>query len=340
MKRLHAVPVVSSFTPRWTRRSVKPLAISTALLTVAFSLSLSGSPADATFHGRNGRIAYSLDRGSGAEIYTITPGGTDRRRLTSVNGSALEPDWSPDGRRIVFEVDHPDGCSVEIMDRDGSHVRDLTGPGHPCDLNPAFTPGGHRIVFVARGGDGPIMSMNLRGGDRRVIFRGRGLYKKEPQVSPNGRKVLFLVEKDLGVIGGIEDNVKALYTVRMNGTHFKKVVPFRFDVCACGGDWSPSGKRIAFSNNAGAADEPQTRPTNLATIRPNGSHLRFVTHFTSVHVYVSNGTYSPNGRWILFRTTRDDKNVLWKIHPDGTHKTPLARFAFSPGSRDWGPRPN
>src|SRR5215468_4042657 len=37
-------------------------------------------PAHATFHGRNGRIAYTLDKGSGAQIYTINPDGTGRRR--------------------------------------------------------------------------------------------------------------------------------------------------------------------------------------------------------------------------------------------------------------------
>ena len=181
--------------------------------------------------------------------------------------------------------------------------------------------------------------MNLQGKDRRVVLRTQKLYKKEPQVSPDGRKVLFLAEKDLGVINGIEEDVKALYTVRMNGTHLKAVVPFDFDVCGCGGDWSPNGNRIAFSDNAGAGDEPQTRPTNVATIRPDGTGLRFLTHFQGINVYVSSGSYSPNGRWILFKTQRGDNYALWKIHPDGTRTTLIARFNFNPGTRDWGPRP-
>jgi len=308
------------------------LGLGTVFLTVV--------PAHATFHGTNGRIAYSLDKGSGEQIYTIKQDGTGKRQLTHVDGDAVGPDWSPNGRKIVFEHDHPsDQCSVEVMNADGTHMRDLTGTGHPCDSSPAFMPGGHRVVFTAAGGDGPIMSMNLGGGDRRVIFRSR-LYKKEPQVSPDGRKVLFGVEKDLPNLHlGYDENEKALYSVRMNGTHLKTVVPFDFDVCACGGDWAPNGKRIAFSNNAGAADGPQTLPTNLATIRLDGTGLRFLTHYKDINVYVSSGSYSPDGRWILFKTARDDKYTLWKIHPNGTHKTLIARFKFNFFTRDWGPRP-
>jgi Tol biopolymer transport system component len=290
-------------------------------------------------HATNGRIAYALDKESGAQIYTIKSDGTGQRQLTHVDGDIVSLDWSPNGREIVFELDHPnDHCSVEVMNADGTHMRDLTGTGHECDSSPAFMPGGDRVVFTAEGGSGPIMSMNLRGGDRRVIYRSQ-LYKKEPQVSPDGKRVLFLVEKDLPDRQGFDENEKALYSVRMNGTDLKTVVPFDFDVCACGGDWAPNGERIAFSNNAGAADEPQTLPNNLATIRPDGTDLRFLTHFQDIKVHRFIGSYSPDGRWILFKTASDDKYKLWKIHPDGTHKKLIATFKFNPFARDWGPRP-
>jgi Tol biopolymer transport system component len=300
-------------------------------------------PAHATFHGTNGRIAYSLDKGSGEQIYTIKHDGTGKRQLTHVNGAAVGPDWSPNGRKIVFEVDHPNetGCSIEIMNADGSNIRDLTGNRKGCEMTPAFTPNGRRIVFTHDCDQCAVVlkSMNLQGKDRHLILRARTLYKKEPQVSPDGTRVLFMVEKELGPINGVDENVKALYSVRMNGTHLKTVVPFDFDVCACGGDWAPNGKRIAFSNNAGAADEPQTLPTNVATIRPDGTDLRFLTHFQDIKVYHSSGSYSPDGRWILFKSASDDKYKLWKIHPDGTHKKLIARFKFDFFTRDWGPRP-
>jgi TolB protein len=294
-------------------------------------------------HATNGRIAYALDKESGAQIYTIKPDGTGQRQLTHVDGDVVSLDWSPNGREIVFEVDHPNetGCSIEIMNADGSNIRDLTGNRKGCEMTPAFTPNGRRIVFTHDCDQCAVVlkSMNLQGKDRRLILRARTLYKKEPQVSPDGTRVLFMVEKGLGPINGFDENEKALYSVRMNGTDLKTVVPFDFDVCACGGDWAPNGKRIAFSNNAGAPDEPQTLPTNLATIRPDGTDLRFLTHFQDIDVYHAIGSYSPDGRWILFKAASDEEYKLWKIRSDGTHKKLIATFKFNFFTRDWGPRP-
>lgn len=51
----------------------------TTLLTVL----LVAPSAYATFPGNNGRIAFSLDRGSGSEIYTIRRNGNGLRRPTT-----------------------------------------------------------------------------------------------------------------------------------------------------------------------------------------------------------------------------------------------------------------
>ena len=52
--------------------------------------------------GANGLIPFSLDKGSGGEIYTIEADGADLTRLTHLDGNAIAPDWSPDGSRIAF----------------------------------------------------------------------------------------------------------------------------------------------------------------------------------------------------------------------------------------------
>jgi Tol biopolymer transport system component len=243
----------------------------------------------------------------------------------------------------VFELDHPNGttCSIEIMNADGSHVTDLTGARPGCEYTPSFTPNGRRIVFAAQGCEAcieAIRSIDLHGRERRLVVQPHGLDFERPQVSPDGRTVLFLAEQDLGSVDGIDANVKALFTVRINGTHLRRVVPFDLDVCACGGDWSPDGRSIEFGDNAGYG-APQVRPNNIATIRPDGSGFRLVTDFQRPDVYAANGSYSPDGRWILFRTSRAGHNSLWKIHPDGTRRTLVAHFQFSPGTRDWGSRP-
>jgi Tol biopolymer transport system component len=105
----------------------------------------------ATAPGTSGRIAFGADTGAGSQIYTVRPNGHDLRQITHVNGAGLVPDWSPDGRRIVFEHDQDtaDICAnIAIMNADGSHLVDLLQPNpNICEGEPSFTPDGTRVVF-------------------------------------------------------------------------------------------------------------------------------------------------------------------------------------------------
>ena len=113
-----------------------PLAAAAMLLAVAPS-------ALATFPGRNGPIAFYSDTGAGAQIFTVRPNGHDLRQITHIDGDAVRPDWSPDGRRIAFELDTQDSASVAIMNADGSGMVVLppapaapraTLPSHPTAI--------------------------------------------------------------------------------------------------------------------------------------------------------------------------------------------------------------
>jgi len=129
-------------------------------------------PAWATFPGTNGQITFAALPTPGApgkQIYTIEPNGTGLRQVTHLPGDATAPHWSPDGNRIVFELDHPTGepgCSVMVMNADGSGLTDLTGNRNGCDATPSFTPEGTRIFFEHFDditGMDAIWSMNLSG---------------------------------------------------------------------------------------------------------------------------------------------------------------------------------
>jgi len=315
-------------------------------------LLLVATPAHATYPGKNGRIAFALDRGSGAEIYTMKSNGSGQRRLTHQDRSAWFPFWSPDGRMIVFELDYPseDCGSIELMDADGTDLLDLTGVSpvfrHGCAQGPSFTPDGRRILFAAETADGPgaIWSVDLRGERVRRIVRIQRLDKKvpgdklfkSPRVSPDGKTLMFLVEHSLRHLGS---NEKGLFSIGMDGKHLREIVPFSYDVSLKGGEWSPSGNRILFSVHAGPL--PSTEPQNIFTIRPDGTGLRQLTNYRRLlpDLGTGAGSYSPDGRWVMFKHVSDGRNTVWKVHPDGSHLTRIARakYAFS-GATVWGPR--
>jgi Tol biopolymer transport system component len=311
------------------------------LATVSSTLLLVAAPAGATYPGQNGRIAISMDLGSGSEIYTLRANGKDVTPLTDVNGDASEPDWSPDGTKIVFERTLSDGhCRIEMIKADGTGLVDLTRPGFKdgChEYTPSFTPNGRRIVYTAQACNHcplRIWSMNLRGQDQRMIFRWGGAFVDHPNVSPDGKTIEFTEENETS---GQEKN--AIYTVRMNGTHLTQVVPFRVDPCGCG-EWAPNGKRIGDSSHVNRAVR---QPPNLFTVRPDGRGLRYLTRYRakSPDISTAAGAYSPNGRWILFKHIDDSKGryVLLKIHPNGRGLTRIRNFDVNFYGRDWGPRP-
>jgi Tol biopolymer transport system component len=283
-----------------------------------------GGPAGATFPAQNGRIAFQVEKRSGTAIYTIKPDGTGLRRLTPRKGEALNPDWSPNGRRIAFNFNE---CRVAIMHADGSDRRVLPSktPGG-CEGDPSFTPDGSRLVYERFDPphDDAVWSMNVDGTDRQRIT-APDVGGPDPNVSPNGRKVSFLHSK--------VKEVNALYTASLDGTNLFRVTPFLgvgFKT-----DWAPDGRHIVITTHV---DSPKS--ANVATVRPDGSHLRMLTHYKGGERAALAGSYSPNGRWIVFRfeDSRREKFRLYKMHPDGTHRKLISRFPFATSFIDWGPR--
>jgi Tol biopolymer transport system component len=79
-------------------------------------------------------------------IRTMTPSGRHVKRVTPKGAFAGGPDWSPDGRHLVWR-DRRHG-DIFVMDRRGGHVRQLTSVEFPTsDRDPAYSPNGERIIF-------------------------------------------------------------------------------------------------------------------------------------------------------------------------------------------------
>jgi len=99
-----------------------------------------------------GRVG-TWQEGDPIDLFVMNTAGSNSRRLTEQQGVNQDPDWSPDGRRLVFDSTR-DGGNYEIytMELDTGLVRRLTD--HPAaDARPAFSPDGQHIVFHSNRGD-------------------------------------------------------------------------------------------------------------------------------------------------------------------------------------------
>lgn len=105
--------------------------------------------------------------------------------LTSPGLDTQQPNWSPDGRRIVFEY-HPQGGTINIavINRWGRHLRKLTRDSDVYNLDAAYSPDGRWIIFDRFPGTGDttdLYRMRPDGTHRRAMTRTPRANELEPK---------------------------------------------------------------------------------------------------------------------------------------------------------------
>jgi len=305
---------------RWTSR-IAGVAI------VASTSFVAAAPVHATYPGRNGLIAFVADTGEGSQIYTVRPNGKDLHQITDLAEGAGAPDWSPDGSRIVFGLGD---CTIAFIDPDGSDLMALPhGSPEPdvCEGDPSFTPDGSQVVYSAFDPvleDEAIWIMDVDGSDRVRLGRSPG-GGTDPNVSPDGSTVSFL--------GFLPNGPTALFAMGIDGSDVHQVGPALYGI-AFKHDWAPDGRHIVVTDNADDFDHP----ANVATMRPDGTGLRYVTDLQTPSSRAYVGSYSPDGDWIVFRLENGEGFGLCVVRPDGhALRTVLPFSEFRPRFIDWGP---
>jgi Tol biopolymer transport system component len=139
-----------------------------------------------------------------SHIYVIGADGTGVRQLTSGHNYDSNPSFSPDGGEIVF--DRQAGTSrtphLYIVEVGSGEVRRVTS-GSAAEYEPSFTADGRRIVFAGTANsDGgknrsAILWVGVDGHNLRILI-DTPRNDSEPDVSPNGRRILFVSSKSGG----------------------------------------------------------------------------------------------------------------------------------------------
>jgi Tol biopolymer transport system component len=305
------------------RRRVAPLALVAALAAYAVLLGVA-RPAQATFPGANGKIAFSTDLSADPQIFTVNPDGSGETQLTfSADGHAVAPDWSPDGTKIIFQGDQTGNQQIYEMNGDGSARHQLiTDPGFD-DLSPRFSPDGTKIAFSRCGASGcPIYTVNLDGtGLTQLTSSVWNSFN--PEWSPDGTKIAFDSNQD-----GL---VSAVWVMNANGSNQQRLTAPELE--AFYPDWSPDGAHTIFT------DLCCHFGSNVWVMKAGGTGLKQLTHFPTKH-QGGFGTYSPNGKKIaLVADLKYRDNCcfdLYTMDVNGTHLTRIVTDQPGVLFSDWG----
>jgi Tol biopolymer transport system component len=313
------------------------LALSTAAF-LAFA-----EPAHATAPGRNGLIAFTAGTDGGPQLFTVRANGSGLRQITHVDGEASNVDWAPNGRNITFVIATDGAARIATARPDGSHLRVLPQPTGVFDDQPSYSPDGRTIYFerfTVANNDDAIWRMTADGShQRRILAPFQGGSVTDPNVSPDGKTLSFQATD--GSVTGPPPALEAargLFTSGLDGDHVKQIRPFTADE-TIKADWAPNGRRIAVTENANHF-RPQ-EAANIVTVRPDGSCIRVVTRYDTEQTNAYLGSYSPDGRWLVFRYEVNGLFGLYRVRPDGSQRREiLAPTAFRPSLIDWGARPS
>ncbi|MHB9082100.1 MAG: TolB family protein [Pirellulaceae bacterium] len=123
-----------------------------------------------------------------AEIFVTNVDGTGETRLTRNEEAESGAKFSPDGKRIIYNVRSKE---IWMMDQDGRGQQRVVNGSSPC-----FSPDGKDIALIdAPAGDYQydIFEVNLATRRTRRLTNTGG-YKSSPSFSPNGIQVMFLTE--------------------------------------------------------------------------------------------------------------------------------------------------
>jgi len=167
------------------------------------------------------------------------------RAQTGVTINYFNPDWSPDGKKIVFESGPNEALSIYTIDIDGKNLTRLTGD-ESNDEWPVWSPDGARIAFFTNRRKNrddlkynfQLYMMNADGTEqKRVTSDGPGI-NFNISWSPNGNRLAFQSSPEFN------PGVFSIYTIGIDGKRRKRITDGQYNDTYP--RWSPDGNQILF----------------------------------------------------------------------------------------------
>jgi Tol biopolymer transport system component len=307
------------------KRVGRILAVFIALAAAAAALP---SSAHAVVPGKNGRIAFVRD----GFILTMAANGEDEQQLTTPTGTiGFSPTYSPDGTKIAFQANDPDGDIYVINANGTGPAVELTNTDEGIwEGHATWSPDGTQIAYSRGSGldteDTDIWLMDADG-DNQVNLTNSTGRDSNPAFSSTG----------LIAFESIRDGDLEIYSMDPTSPASTPVQITSNDNIDFEASWSPDATKIAFASwRTGAID--------IYVAQGDGSTLTTPIRLTNnTSDADSDPAWSPDGTKIAFRSSRSSgNNDIWVMDSvdsntdgNGDNVTRFTDNAGSEGAPDW-----
>lgn len=245
-------------------------------------------------------LLVTASRAREKTIYRVTPDGRLSEYLTPPALYSMLPQWSYDGRWIVFMAED----DLYRMGPAGGNLVRLTNLP-TSDYGPSWSPDSQWITFHSSGtGEGYSVFRVRWDGTALEQLSPVGIRAGDPQWSPEGGWLAYVFDDGNGNFD--------VFRMQPDGSHIQALTDN--PAADFEASWSPDGQWIAFVSYR----EPENntyRNAEIFVMRADGSDIRRITSNT---VEDRHPVWSPDGQWIAFDSNRTGLGDIYRMRPDGS----------------------
>jgi len=268
--------------------------------------------------GRRGvaqtRIAFANDQSGRKEICLMDYDGADLRVLTRDRSISLLPRFSPDRRLLAFTGYRDGNPDLFLLDLEKGTRRLLSGM-QGLNVAGGFSPDGTQILMtLSRGGSPNLYAKSLSDGSLTRLTQHFGA-DSSPTFSPDGSQVAFVSDRS----GNPQIHLLDLDTLRARRLT---------DLNWCDSpSWSPTGEWIAAACRMHPKDK-----MDIFLVDVTGNVIRQLTRGEGSN---ENPSWSPDGRFLVFASTRGGRPELYLMDADGSAPHRLAELPGGSYTPSW-----
>jgi TolB protein len=237
------------------------------------------------------------------EVYVSDYDGANPRRITINRALNVFPNWSPDGRSIVY-TSYRSGQPDLLISNIYAGTMETPTKGSGQNWLPVFSPDGKRIAFTSnRDGNPEIYVMDRDGTDLRRLTNNPEI-DSTPTFSPSGTQIAFASGRS---------GTPQIYVVGVDGAGLRRISQESY---ADRPTWSPAPyNEIAFSARTGPGFD--IKILNIGT-----GETRQITFGEGTN---ESPAWAPNGRHLAFMSTRAGRSQIFTVDRDGRNLRQITR---------------